>query len=243
MAALFHPNAPPPAVRTHLKPTSAAARPPVILSPVDLSTVEKRKLPVLLFDVMDTIVRDPFYYDIPTFFKMSMRELLEEKHPTAWVEFEQGLIDEIELGKKFFKDGRPFDLEGLKECMRNGYSYVDGIEELLHALKQNSYELHAFTNYPVWFQMIEEKLELSKYLSWTFSSCLIGKRKPAPDSYAEVVHLLKVEPRSCIFIDDRFLDLEASVNADMVGVHFKNAESLKQDLSLLGVQLEVISNS
>lgn len=28
----------------------------------------KRKLPVLLFDVMDTIVRDPFYQDIPTFF-------------------------------------------------------------------------------------------------------------------------------------------------------------------------------
>ena len=28
----------------------------------------KRKLPVLLFDVMDTIVRDPFYQDIPAFF-------------------------------------------------------------------------------------------------------------------------------------------------------------------------------
>ncbi|GMH25927.1 hypothetical protein Nepgr_027770 [Nepenthes gracilis] len=27
-----------------------------------------RKLPVLLFDVMDTIVRDPFYEDIPAFF-------------------------------------------------------------------------------------------------------------------------------------------------------------------------------
>lgn len=27
-----------------------------------------RKLPVLLFDVMDTIVRDPFYHDVPAFF-------------------------------------------------------------------------------------------------------------------------------------------------------------------------------
>uniref|UniRef100_A0A0A9F967 Uncharacterized protein n=1 Tax=Arundo donax TaxID=35708 RepID=A0A0A9F967_ARUDO len=47
-----------------------------------------RKLPVLLFDVMDTVVRDPFYYHIPAFFQMSMKEHLESKHPTAWPEFE-----------------------------------------------------------------------------------------------------------------------------------------------------------
>ncbi|KAL0921268.1 hypothetical protein M5K25_008325 [Dendrobium thyrsiflorum] len=239
MAAVFRPTA---SVSTHLKPISASTRSPAIVGAIDLSTMEKRKLPVLLFDVMDTIVRDPFYYDIPAFFKMSMRELLEEKHPTAWVEFEKGLIDEIELGKKFFKDGRAFDLEGLKDCMRRGYSYVDGIEELLQVLKQNNYELHAFTNYPIWYKMIEEKLELSKYLSWTFCSCLIGKRKPAPDSYAVVVHLLNVEPASCIFIDDRVTNVEAAVNAGMVGIHFKNSDSLKQDLSSLGVVLEVLNN-
>lgn len=31
--------------------------------------VAKRKLPILLFDVMDTIVRDPFYHDVPAFFR------------------------------------------------------------------------------------------------------------------------------------------------------------------------------
>nr|GEX83433.1 flavin mononucleotide hydrolase 1, chloroplatic [Tanacetum cinerariifolium] len=42
---------------------------------------------------------------------MSMKELLDCKHPTAWIEFEKGLIDEIELERIFFKDGRKFDLE------------------------------------------------------------------------------------------------------------------------------------
>lgn len=28
-----------------------------------------RKLPILLFDIMDTIVRDPFYHDVPAFFR------------------------------------------------------------------------------------------------------------------------------------------------------------------------------
>jgi phosphoglycolate phosphatase-like HAD superfamily hydrolase len=34
--------------------------------------------------------------------------------------------------------------------MGRGYSYIEGVEELLHALKQNNYEIHAFTNYPIW---------------------------------------------------------------------------------------------
>ena len=32
------------------------------------TVTEKRKLPILLFDVMDTLVRDPFYQDVPAFF-------------------------------------------------------------------------------------------------------------------------------------------------------------------------------
>lgn len=198
---------------------------------------ERRKLPVLLFDVMDTIIRDPFYEDIPAFFGMSMKELMECKHPTAWNEFEKGLINEDELARKFFKDGRHLDLEGLKTCMKEGYSYINGMEESLKALKQNDYEMHAFTNYPIWYQMIEDKLKLSNYLSWTFCSCKLGKQKPDPDFYNEVIRYLEIEPKSCVFIDDRKKNVEGAVNSGMVGLHFKDAEVLHRDLSLLGVNV------
>ncbi|XLS75523.1 hypothetical protein HN51_032388, partial [Arachis hypogaea] len=39
-------------------------------------------------------------------------------------------------------------ITGLKTCMTSGYSYIEGIEHLLLSLKQNNYEMHAFTNYP-----------------------------------------------------------------------------------------------
>ncbi|XP_019104422.1 flavin mononucleotide hydrolase 1, chloroplatic [Beta vulgaris subsp. vulgaris] len=207
-------------------------------SGIDFSAAkEKRKLPILLFDVMDTIVRDPFYQDIPAFFGMSMKELMECKHPTAWSEFEKGLINEDELATKFFKDGRHLDLGGLKSCVKSGYSYLDGIEELLHGLKLNNYEMHAFTNYPVWYQMIEDKLKLSTYLSWTFCSCTIGKQKPDLGFYREVLRYLQVDPGSCIFIDDRAKNVEGAISAGMVGLQFKGADVLRQDLSLLGINV------
>ncbi|CAL9081173.1 unnamed protein product [Musa acuminata var. zebrina] len=234
---IFHPLPKPVPARRAMTTASCSAAP----ATVDCASASQRwrKLPVLLFDVMDTLVRDPFYDDVPAFFQMSMKELLAEKHPTAWTEFEKGLIDENELARKFFKDGRPLDLEGLKRCMIRGYSYVDGIEALLQSLKQKNYEVHAFTNYPIWYMMIEEKLRLSKYLSWTFCSCLIGKRKPASDCYTDVLHHLGVEASSCIFVDDRMTNVEAAKDAGMIGLHFRNADALKQDLISLGIEIAI----
>eukprot|EP00268_Persea_americana_P025646 TRINITY_DN24982_c0_g1_i3.p1 TRINITY_DN24982_c0_g1~~TRINITY_DN24982_c0_g1_i3.p1 ORF type:complete len:104 (+),score=28.59 TRINITY_DN24982_c0_g1_i3:34-312(+) len=75
------------------KPISKSAR--MAMKSFSPSISENRKLPILLFDVMDTLVRDPFYQDVPAFFGMPMKELLETKHPTAWIEFEKGLINEV----------------------------------------------------------------------------------------------------------------------------------------------------
>ncbi|KAJ1443546.1 HAD-like superfamily [Sesbania bispinosa] len=196
-----------------------------------------RKLPILLFDVMDTLVRDPFYQDVPAFFGMSLKELIDCKHPTAWVEFEKGLIDEMELARKFFKDGRDFDLEGLKTCMRSGYSYLEGVEQLLLTLKQNNFEMHAFTNYPIWYQLIEDKLKLSKYLCWTFCSFTYGKRKPDTEFYMEVLRHLNVDPTYCIFVDDRQKNVEAAVEVGIRGVQFKNVNLLREELSLMGIDI------
>lgn len=50
---------------------------------------------VLLLDVMDTVVADPFFEHMPRFFGMSFQELLAAKHPDAWVRFERGVIDQV----------------------------------------------------------------------------------------------------------------------------------------------------
>ena len=45
--------------------------------------------PVLLLDVMDTVVYDPFFQDMPRFFDMPFKELLASKHPTAWLQVQR----------------------------------------------------------------------------------------------------------------------------------------------------------
>eukprot|EP00850_Spirogloea_muscicola_P008212 SM000043S15840 [mRNA] locus=s43:397028:398249:- [translate_table: standard] len=174
---------------------------------------------------MGTLVRDPFYDDMPAFFGLTFAELLKAKHPTAWIEFERGHITEEELGARFFLDGRPVDFTverwvadmgvvelsvcgaaraALKDCMVAGYTWLDGMEGMLARLCSAGYACHAFTNYPCWYQMIEAKLALSRYVAWTFISCHTGWRKPELDAYEHAAVHLGVPPSACIFIDDRW---------------------------------------
>ena len=49
--------------------------------------------PILLLDVLGTLSHDPFYEEMPAWFGMTLRELLDAKEPEAWPEFERGEID------------------------------------------------------------------------------------------------------------------------------------------------------
>ena len=56
--------------------------------------------------------------------------------------------------------------------MKRGYLYIDGVEELLRALKKDGYEMHAFTNYPIWYVLIANfaKSTILSNDNWIFSS-------------------------------------------------------------------------
>ncbi|KAH9552472.1 hypothetical protein CY35_09G068400 [Sphagnum magellanicum] len=211
-----------------------AGRMEVLSTDTTLLLPNAKAPPVLLFDVMGTIVRDPFFEEIPAFFGLSMKELLVVKHPTAWMEFESGQVTEEELMKNFFLDGRDVDIEGLKDCMIRGYSYLEGVEPLLSRLQSAGFNMHAFSNYPSWYMMIEEKLKLSQYLPWTFVSCNMGLRKPDKRVYLEATRQLKVDPSHCIFIDDRSKNVEAAVEVGMVGIVFQDAKQVERELAGFG---------
>ena len=85
---------------------------------------------VLLFDVMSTLVTDPFYEIMPAFFGMTFEELLAAKHPTAWVDFEHGRMDAGTFLDQFFADGRDFDRAGFMRAVRGGYD-LDGLRARL----------------------------------------------------------------------------------------------------------------
>ncbi|HEY8430130.1 MAG TPA: HAD-IA family hydrolase, partial [Sandaracinaceae bacterium] len=165
---------------------------------------------VLLFDVMGTLVHDPFFEEIPSFFGMTLEELVAAKHPSAWVRFEHGELDEDALLASFFADAREFDRRAFERTVRSAYRWLDGIEPLLAELRARGVPMHALSNYPCWYRWIEEELGVSRYVAWSFVSCETGVRKPDPEAYLHASRTLGVPPERCVFVDDRAVNCDAA---------------------------------
>ena len=195
----------------------------------------RRQNPVLLFDVMSTLVLDPFYEHVPRVLGMTLDELLQVKHPTAWVDFEKGHISEQEFLDGFFRDRREYDQQALLQCMRSTYRYLDGIEPLLHQLKSRSYEMHLLSNYSSWYQIIEEELRVSEFAEWSFVSCDLGLRKPDPQIFQAASDTLRTGAEALLFIDDQPDNCQAARQLGIDSIHFKDAAQLRQELHLRGL--------
>lgn len=191
--------------------------------------------PVLLLDVMGTLVHDPFDREFPAFFGMSLPELFAVKHPTSWFEFERGEIDEADYLARLFADGRPFDHDAFREHVFGSYRWLPGIPELLAELRDVGVTACALSNYPCWYRQIDDRLGLSRYLERWFVSCELGHRKPHPQAWLLPLSALGRAPEECLFVDDRDDNCEAARALGMPAIRFEHAGQLRADLTARGV--------
>jgi HAD superfamily hydrolase (TIGR01509 family) len=185
----------------------------------------------LLFDVMATLVHEPFYEAVPAALGTTLDELLPQLRRGAWVEFEHGACDEATFLSRFYADGRCFDHAALKAGMVAAYAWLDGVEQILADLRAAGHAMHLLSNYPEWYQLIEDKLQLSRYADWTFVSCKTGVRKPDPEAYLGAARTLDATPETLLFIDDREVNCQAARDVGMDAILFEDAASLRAQLT------------
>lgn len=179
---------------------------------------------------MDTIVKDPFYDRVPAFFGVTLDELFAAKDREVWVAFEEGRISEEEYHQRAFFDGRSYDREAFLHMMVDGYHFIDGMEALLGELAEREVSVHAFSNYPGWYRLLEDKLKLSRFLHWSFVSCEMGVRKPTREVYDRAAAQLGIAPDACLFVDDRERNCEGARIAGMQAHRFTSTGELRRAL-------------
>jgi HAD superfamily hydrolase (TIGR01509 family) len=193
------------------------------------------RAPVLLLDVMDTIVKDPFYDRVPAFFGLTLEELFAAKDRAVWVAFEEGRLDEDEYHRRAFHDGRAYDRAAFLREMVDGYRFLDGMEELLSELKERGVEMHAFSNYPAWYRLLDEALDLRRFLAWSFVSCEMGVRKPDAAAFERALARTGRAPAEHLFVDDREKNCEGARAVGMRAHRFTDARALREALREHGV--------
>ncbi len=194
------------------------------------------KRPVLLLDVMSTLVTEPFLEAMPRFFGMTLDEFRAAREPGPWIEFEHGRISEAEYAAHYFKDGRSLDLTAFKAMLFDAYEWMDGAETFLSELRAAGYPMYALSNYSEWYRIIEDKLRLSRFLDWDFVSCKTGHRKPEAAAYRAAIERLGLPPENFIFVDDRQVNVDGARAVGMRAIlRTPNIADLRHDLAELGI--------
>ncbi len=190
---------------------------------------------VLLFDMMDTVIYDPFHREVPETFDLSLEELRGGTRRQAWVDFELDRIDEPTFFRRFFADGMDIDPGKFKQAHRENYRWMEGMKPLLEDLSRRNQPMHVMSNYPRWYEMIEQKFTLSRYLPWSFVSCRTGHRKPDPEAYRVACHRLNRDPGDFLFIDNKEENCQGAREVGMRAHRYRSTGDLVERLREEGV--------
>ena len=184
----------------------------------------------LLFDVMSTLVYDPFWIDLPRRLQTDLKTWFVDKDRFAWVEFEKGELSENKFFERFFGDATHPESKIMKETFVENYRYLEGVPELLTKLNTHQVPCHVLSNYPIWFEALDKKLHVHQYMTHMFLSYKIGFRKPDVRIYKHVLQKLDVAAENILFVDDRLENCTAASSIGMKYHHFQSVEGLKEML-------------
>lgn len=171
-------------------------------SPARRETVggaRRRPVEVVAFDLMDTVVRDPFVTALAAATGRPAAEVLAHRQPGVWPAFERGELTETEYFASY--RGVDVDVEVFHQVRRDGYAFVEGMADLLDELAGQVRRVGA-SNYPVWVEELTAGL-LAGRVEEVVASCHLAARKPSRAFFVRLCAELEVAGQAVLLVDDR----------------------------------------
>lgn len=188
---------------------------------------------VIAFDVMDTLLVDPFREALRAATGLTPQEFFDRRDPELYPAFERGEFDEATYWARHRELGVAIDPEVFHQVRRERIDWIDGIPELLDEL-DGTLELVTASNYPVWIEELAERFLAARF-SHVVASCHLGVRKPEPVFFARLLACIDAAPHETLFVDDRERNVAAARAAGLRAHRFTDVATLRRWLRDQGV--------
>lgn len=201
---------------------------------------------VIIFDLMDTLIRDPFFTNFFSRLNEEKKKLwIKIKNHDSYILFEEGKILEQEYARISYKEdprkyGLP-DVWKVKKIMFRHIEYLPGIENVISILKDMKSRMPLYTvlasNYSIWYhEIFSRKKELEDLFDYVFISCEMGIRKPHPSFFEFVENTLQSslgEKTGALYFDDRKenCDVATKINKNWHCVWIEDPEKAAETIS------------
>lgn len=191
---------------------------------------------VVLFDVMDTVLVDPFLAALRACTPLPLEELFARRDADLWPAFERGELDEPAYWAGWEAAGLPHDPDAFHAARRAGTRWIEGMPALLDELA-GVVERVTASNYPVWIEELAVD-HLADRFERILASHHLGVRKPDPAFYLRLLEEVAAAPGEAAFVDDREVNVRAAEDLGIRSHRFEDAATLRAWLADLGVPLD-----
>lgn len=192
-------------------------------------------LDAVAFDVMDTVVRDPFREALEAATGRPSAEVLAARERGAYPAFERGELSERDYWAAYRRGGVVVDVPVFHRYRRAGYAWIAGMRALLAGL-DGVVVRAAATNYPLWIDELADRV-LIGWFDRIVASHHLGVRKPAPGFYRGLLAELGLAAGRVLFVDDRKENVEGARAAGLHAHRFVGVADLRRRLQVEGVDV------
>jgi putative hydrolase of the HAD superfamily len=163
-----------------------------------------------------------------------------DRHDLSFPAFDAGNISLDEyLNRTLFYRPRLFTREEFVAFMyEQSKEYPESRAILDSVTKSGRYFIGAINNEPAELNEYRiKKFDLRRNFQVFFSSCYVHSRKPEELIFRVALAVTQRDPATCVFIDDRPINLESPQRLGINAIHYQNPDQLRTDLRKLGVEV------
>ena len=115
---------------------------------------------------------------------------------------------------------------------------IPGTVEILHKLKNKNYRLIALTNWSAeTFPVAIRKYKFLELFEGIVVSGEIKMLKPFKEIYNYTLNKYNLDPKQCVFIDDRLNNVEGAIKCGIKGIQFESPKKLMVNLKKLKIEI------
>lgn len=189
----------------------------------------------IAFDVMDTLLHDPFREALAAATGGDPAAFFRQRDPDLYRALERGEIAEDNYWDRLQREGITVEPREFHRVRRAGTRWIAGIPELLDELAGRVERVTA-SNYPVWIEDLEQRL-LGERFEHVLASYHLGVRKPDEAFFVTLLERIDRRVDEVLFIDDREVNVEAARACGLRAHRFTGVADLRRWLVSEGVPL------
>ena len=121
----------------------------------------------------------------------------------------------IEWESGYSKQDFMADFHELQEAYAKRFKLFDGARELLEAVVKSGKKNYLYTHSGSVVRDIMDNTGISQYFTYVLDASQGFPLKPAPDALLSLIERFQLDPKACVMIGDRPIDVEAGANAGM----------------------------